>query len=614
MRATRALFLSLAASAAGCGTDPTLAIIVHNGSGTVSEETTISVYVSPSLTCADIRFSDLDDATLASLEVAELTLLDGAPIAGSLDNLPRTDHKVIAARAIRLDGRSFVFVAGGCVEVDAITDNTTIEIDTEPAVLVALSAGSDAYGVGVTVTGLDGAAIAGREVSWRVIGPDGTMAASLSNVTSASGAVWEPVSSTCTSSDGTAVVHPVPPDLSGGYAARIRVAWAQQSPAPITALTKLSPGERALTPVATMAHPCTLGYGPSRGVVACANANGAIDEFTVHATGGVVSYATIASATVATPAGIYAVPANGSDLDVIAVDAGSTPALPGTGKLVLVSGTSVVSPCPECNAFVDVMYVPACGTAKAQLLGRTKDNTIRSMAPLGGPATRFGAPAAPLTQDIAFVSAGCVTRFDPTGMASQVQLVVFDYVTKLGNRVVTTSATIDCAGPICASTDLKVPGAGVGFTGGLSPSLVVSSVDATGVVVSTVDIVSAGSGNVFLELSRIASAGIPHRIATGQFDDDGQLDYFWDNTSKVEPSLQIAYAKNGFAGNLSALTGLGPANAGGTILDVRAGHVHDDAHDDAVIVTSSGVVVMPSLVPAETGTVPADPSLSCPAP
>lgn len=609
MRPTRALILCLATSAPACATDPTLAITVHNDPGTASEDTIITVYASSSLTCADIRFGDLDDATLAGLEVAELTLRKGVPFAGSLDNLPRVEHKVITARAIGLDGQALV--AAGCVEVDAITETTTVVIPTVPAALVSLSAGSDAYGVGVTVTGLDGAAVAGREVSWRVIGPDGTMPAALPNIAVLSTASWQPDSATCTDNNGTAVVHPVPPDLSGGYATRIRVAWAQHSPPALTALTKLTPGARTLTPVAEMAHPCTLGYGASGGVVACANAGGAIDEFTIHATGGVVAYTTVASAAVATPAGIYAVPAHSPDLDVIAVDAGATPAVPGSGKLVLVSGTATVGACPECNSFVDVMYVPACGTAQAQLLGRTKDNAIRTMSPLGGLATKFGAPAAPLTQDIAFVGAGCVTRFDPTGTATQVQLAVFDYVSKLGGRVVATSATIDCAGPVCASTGLKVPGAGVGFTGGLAPALVVSSVDATGVVISTVDIVSTGSQNVFLELSRVASAGIPHRIATGQFDRDGQIDYVWDNATKAAPSVQLAYAADGFDGHLTALTGLALANGDDTILDVLAGPVHDAALADAVIVTTSGVVVLPSLVPAQTGTVPVDPA-TCP--
>ncbi len=613
MSASRVLVLGLAAGAAACGTDPTLAIEVHHATGSQIARTTVSVYASPTLTCDDVQFGDVDDATLAGLAVAEETLVGGNVTAGSLAGLPRVAHKVIAARGFGADGK---LADGGCVEADEITADTTLAIDAQAAVLASISAGSDAYAILVTVANLDGSAVAGRAVSWRVIGPDGTMPADPSKATvlERADATWDRPTATCTGPTGTAVIHPVPPDLSGGYAARVRVAWAQESPAPLSALTKLTPGQRALTPVAGMAHPCAIGHsaaGSPASVVACANASGTVDVFSVGSTAGAVTYTTVASPALAAPVGIFAVPgATAGDTDVIAIDAGNTPAIPGTGRLVKITGGSTVAACPECNSFVDAMYVPPCGTAKALLLGRTKDNVIRALSPLGGAATKFGAPDAPLTQAIAFVTAGCVTRFDTTGVPTQVQLAVFDYVAKLSGRVVATSATIDCAGPVCISTALKVPGAGVAFTGGVAPALVVSSVDATGVILSTVDIVSTGSQNVFLELSRIASAAVPHRIATGQLDADGQLDLVWDNVTKADPFVQIAYARAGFSGNLSALTGLALGDA--SILDVQAAPLVDAIHADALVVTSSGVVVLPSLVPAQTGTVPTDPASTCP--
>jgi hypothetical protein len=637
MRASRAVILSalvtvLGALGSACNDAPTLAIAVVHPPGSVIASTTVTVYVSATLTCEAVQFADVDDTTLAGLQVAQETLRPGEAPVGSLADLPRVDHKVIVARGLGDDTK---LVTGGCIEADAITDSETLAIDTVPAVLAsaAFAGSGDPDGVQVTIANLDGTAASGRTVSWRVIGPYGTKPsdATLATLVTGADSTWDRPTTTCTGPDGQSDLHPVPPDLSGGYAARVRVAWAQSPPPPLTGLTGLTqamPGSRPLAPTANAAHPCAVGHDATQTpthVVACLNAGppDTVDVFTVASSAGVVSYSDVPDPPVSmtTSAGIYALPVgSGSDVDIIAVDSTL-----GGGALVPVYGSPQVGACPACTRFLDVMYVPACGSAPAQLLGRTGLAELVEMPPLGGAATTLLLPLADRpTALFKLVSAGCITRFDTgTGSTSSTsqQIFVLDFIK--GTHVVETAA-VACSGANCIAVPLPVAGAGVAFTGGDAPAGVIAEVDATGVLLTTVDIVGAGSGSEqeLLDLAQIPSASVPHRIAVGQLDGDGLADYAWDNDTQNAPVLQVAYARAGFDGPLSALTAL-PDLSGGSgsgsdesVIDVVAGPILGDATDDILVSTTLGAIALPTLVAPVPGDVPADvpPSPTCSGP
>jgi hypothetical protein len=108
-------------------------------------------------------------------------------------------------------------------------------------------------------------------------------------------------------------------------------------------------------------------------------------------------------------------------------------------------------------------------------------------------------------------------------------------------------------------------------------------------------------------ISSLPSVAIPHRIVTGQFDKDGQLDLVWDNVAGRRPLIQIGYARLGPDGPLSAF-GASP----GDIADLIVGDLTSDGFDDILVAGTNIISVIPTRVPARTGEVRADATVTCP--
>src|SRR5688500_9803100 len=116
MRRVACVLLWLALSA--CGEDPSLRVKV-DVEGPPMHRFVVSVYESPSITCEQIEYAVLDEAQLDALLVDEITITGGAT-EGSLDNLSRTDHKLIVARGYSETGE---LLEGGCAPHDLVVEN-----------------------------------------------------------------------------------------------------------------------------------------------------------------------------------------------------------------------------------------------------------------------------------------------------------------------------------------------------------------------------------------------------------------------------------------------------------------------------------------------------------
>ena len=616
MRAACAIVVFLGA----CGSDPVLDVVVKHPAGADIASTTITVYVSDTLSCDDVRFGDVDATTLAGLQVTEETLFDTGRTDGGLANIPRLAHKVIVGRGFGNDGK---LTAGGCVEQDAVTGDLTLEIDTELAVIAAVtpnpgSDGKDSYGVDVTIATPSGDLVAGRAVSWRVYAPIGTVPAATgaASVGDPLDAVWERATLTCSDASGVANVHPIPPDLTGGYEVRPRIAWTQDPVSAVSALTKLDLGLGAGTRVSLSGgapHPCAIGHvaglTPER-VGACINgANVDVFDVSVSAAGA-EAFVDQPGKVVTNPAAVFGLPeANGTDVDVLAIQA-----TPGNAKVVSVYGKNPGGACLACTGIDDVQVVPACeggpaATVLAHLGSGIGAGTIVRLAADWSPSLFAAAEPGYTTS---FNAAGCMTRLDiATGTPTTVQAVVLDFTATTDTALPPFSRMLyDCTTK-CAKLDLPVPTAGAGFAPGTTQSLIATTVDATGVELGQFVMISGSNGGTradhLVPLSSIPSVAIPHRIVTGQFDKDGQLDLVWDNVAGRRPLIQIGYARLGPDGPLSAF-GASP----GDIADLIVGDLTSDGLDDILVAGTNIISVIPTRVPARTGEIRADATVTCP--
>jgi hypothetical protein len=213
-------------------------------------------------------------------------------------------------------------------------------------------------------------------------------------------------------------------------------------------------------------------------------------------------------------------------------------------------------------------------------------------------------------------SAGCASELDPmAGTYTTQQLAVIDLDRPATGVPFASRAHFACGTGMCQSIDLPVAGAGAGFSGGMQPYVIGTAIDATGVVLTSLLIVKDGSGDHWVELARQPSASVPHRIVTGQLDDDSSPDKVWDMKTKLGGLVEIAYAR--MIGN-EPLAGLSlqleqqepPLVA----LDLLVGDVTGDGKDDIIVVgqtvdaAKTGVAVAPSHAAAPVGMLKTDPT------
>ncbi len=580
--------LVIAAVIAACSSDPTLEVTVTHPTGLAVAKTTVTVYESESLRCTDIEFARLDAAGLEALAV-DSTELDGSGASGPLSALSRTGNKVIVARGFADDGS---LVSAGCVEKGAVVGADSVAITTMIAAVVSIRPPTDAASIDVAVTLSDasGAPIAdARPITWTVYGPAGSTASNADSVDATADGVWEPKLPSC-ASGGFARLHPNPPSVLGGYAVQVRAAWAVEEPAPYTSLAATAFAQTALgiTPSATARRFCAIRMkGPTHRLVCVDTTNTAYDfAITVSQGRAIATMMGSQSAIPLVPAGqnvvaVIAEPAaTGTDRDTYAVS--------DHGVLVPLFGapapTDTSAACVACS---DAIVVPPCGSLAGHVLIAAVANTVKQIDLHGGNLQSFDVPMATAVQ---LDSAGCVTTLQTSGAPLLAQFAsVHGGTTVAGTFLVGASYLVNCSSGSCKPiTDTPLTrGAGVGFTGGTEPRMILTTVDATGVVL--VQLVLSPGGST-IERARMPAASIPDHLVVGQVDTDTGTDVFWNIASRNTGSnFQVAYARKVGNVNLEALSPL--QNIDVTALDT--GDLNGDALDDIVVMSSAGAAVVP---------------------
>jgi hypothetical protein len=273
------------------------------------------------------------------------------------------------------------------------------------------------------------------------------------------------------------------------------------------------------------------------------------------------------------------------------------------------------APCSDGSCTIDdVIAVPPCGAQPGRLLvhlGGAGAGQLRLMNARGGGTQNFPTGTLPPGAEVQLDNAGCVTRVDPDGGAPTLRQVVTYHVgtrNLLGElNVLTTRAAYGCTPSECMSNEL-FPGAGVAFTTGSESRMIVTFVDATGVVLAEVVMApDRPKRDLFVERTRTPAASPPDRLVVGQFDDDGELDMAWNISARRGTTFEVAYARRIDDQRLAALSGLQSIQ----VTSAAVADLTGDGHDDVVITADAGagnvgVVVVPMNAPAPALTVPSD--------
>ncbi|MBV8763050.1 MAG: hypothetical protein JO257_37535 [Deltaproteobacteria bacterium] len=594
---------------AACSSDPTLHVTVTHPAGSQVVKTVVSVYEG-AFGCVDVEFGDLTHDQLQASLVAEETIAQGAAPVGNLDGISRADPKIVVARGYGSDGR---LRTEGCAEKDLVQGADELALTTvmtaTASVALADPTRADVFGLAVAATDADGKELDGRPVSWRVYAPVGAMPAATNNVTTSADSSWTPKAPTCTSK-GLAVIHPVPPSTVGGYAIQARVAWAAEA-VPLYSAVVADLSIAQLSPPAGVSRVCAIGRAAGIPKLVCLTGSGAT-SYDVAASGAPTASSTVP---LVNPIGVYAVP-SGSDAAVYAMDRSGVP--------TRVFPSTQTGNCGGCNVTLDdVLFLPACGSSPAKVL--VHDTTaaaatqVKWMDPAGGALTNF--PTALRTGEalskLELESAGCASELDPAaGTYTTQQVAVIDLTRPATGVPIASRAHFACGTGMCQSLDMPIAGGAAGFSGGMQPYVIGTAIDATGVVLTSLLVVKDPSGSDhWVELARQPSASLPHRIASGQLDDDGSPDKVWDMKTKLGGLVEIAYAR--LVGN-EPLAGLSlqleqqepPLVA----LDLLVGDVTGDGRDDIIVVgqtvdaSKTGVAVAPSHAPAPIGMLKTDPT------
>jgi len=625
----------LAGALAACSTDPTLQVIVQHPTGITIARTDITVYESSSLSCLAIEYGDVSDAALAGAQVASETVLPNAAPVGNLDGISRTDAKLIVARGYGSDGS---LVTAGCAEKDTVSGADSVTIATEVAAQVSVSAvdvsrTTNLFGINVAATDATGKSLEGRPVWWRVWGPAGTVPVNATNLTTmidgvVADAEWQPAQPTCTT-NGLATVTPVPPSTVGGFAFQPRVKWATTTVPLISAFTTpelagtgfASAG--SIPPTApAISRPCAIGRDATGSVVVCLVA--ALSGTTV--TGVAASIYDVKVATSGAPsitlrgvAATWAAPPfpvsiasfpNGSNIDVLTIDA--------AGGVKAVLGTTTGSSCSGagCSSLVldDAVLAPACASDPARWVIHDSaavltQNQIKLLPASGGTLGTFQVGA---TTSVAINAAGCTLEVEPsTGTSSLVQAIALNVVK---NANVSRIYLHCAANETCETVDAPLSGTVIGFTSGSGSQMVITDVDATGVLVKKEIVFHGAAVDELIEVSRVPAAAIPTRISVGQFDNDHLADLIWTG-GKANDTIELAYARSINGQPLEALSAALRSNTSPAVVDdMLVGDLNGDGFDDIVIEhheavlvgTSTGFTyrftVLPAGVPSGTGT------------
>lgn len=608
------LVLALAA----CSEDPSLRVRVDFERPPM-HGIVVSVYESPSITCEQIEYGDLTETQLSALLVDEQSIT-GDMIEGTLDNLSRTEHKLIVARGYSQTGE---LLEAGCAEHDLVVENDSVTVNAhviasvsaqivEEMSMAMIPVPKDPLEIAVLVTDRDGIALQDRPVSWRMIGPSGSDETQSTNVRPTGDGTWQPEIPACTGPNGGVRIHPVTPNLVGGFAVSVRAAWSHQTQTQFSGITNTDFTVTELTIPDETKHPCAVGITRPDGVITkrlvCIDGANVL-EFPVTTIDGKARLGTPLSGSLARPpVGLFALPNQVEPAlrDVIAVDR--------DGNVTSVFGAPGSTPstnCAECaNQVVDAMLAPACGErdeAKIMMVVRTAGgDQVKSMPARGGLVLPVTVMTDPSNLTVNLNNAGCATAIGASGYEDR-QLAVLDLITPAGSI---TRGFYDC-NPSCRRVALPVAESAVAFTKTSPPYLIGAASDATGIVLATWGLVpdpdDPRTDRLVERAGRVASSGPPGRLAVGTYDEDNGPDMIWDLPSRTRAGATFELAYSSTAGvrlqALSLAIGVG-------VVDILSTDVTQDDHDDLIIVTrrivgdQGGVIVIPTHAVAPPKSIP----------
>lgn len=596
-----------------CGDDISLRVAVDHPADVTVDLTTVTVYESANLSCIDVAFARVGGDELDAAKVTEQSVSSDGEITGALTGISRVDHKVIVARGYSDTG---AWITAGCAEQDVVDETITITIDTMPTVIAATVLDidqSDPFLAVLATTDATGKAVSDRRVAWTVYGPAGSMPVQTTNVASPSDGIWEPTQASCTQQSGAATLHPPPPDVIGGYAVQLRAEWAVDLPARYSRFIA-SFADKMIAPPNQSKKYCAIRKSGTTARLVCLDNNVARD-YEVTVSGGQVSLVQRDMMMLGAEAlAVVAVP-SGEDRDVYMMST--------RGVLVPLFGAPMAdnsaAPCADNSCTVDdVIAVPACGSLPGKLivhLDTTGPGQLKQMNARGGGTQDLPTGMLALGVLVQLDNAGCVTRADASGGAPTLRQVVTYHVgskNALGEFVaVATRAAYNCSAAACMGNEL-FPGAGVAFTTGTESRMLATLVDATGVVVAELVMApDTANRDRFVERARSPAAGIPDRIRAGHYDDDGELDLFWNISARRGTTFQVAYAREVGDQRLSALSGIQPI----AVTSIDSGDLTGDGYDDMMFIGDvtaliSGVVVIPMNAQGPALAIPSDSTCS----
>jgi hypothetical protein len=608
---------------AACSGDPELHVTVTHPPGLAIASTTVTDYESASLSCEDIEFQRQTSEELAAVEIASETILASGSTSGGLHGISRTANKVIVARGFDATTQ---LIAIGCAQHGVVSGNAEVAIATFAAATASIGLPDaqqpDQTQVLVTATDPSGMLLDGRPVSWTVYGPAGATPAITANATAAGDGVWQATMPTCTRA-GVAKVHPIPAGVIGGYEVQMRVAWARELPPTYSALDAGTPQALVWKPPAGSRRYCAVRVsGVTRRLDCLEDTGTAIvaRELAASVAGGVVTLTPVDTQVVPEAVALISVP-DGSDRDVFAVTQRGRliGVFPSASSATPDNSTPVCSPVTCTTPVDDAVVVPACDAAPGRIVmhlsGAVAANAqVVMMNALGGGKTTLPVSLGVGETDIDLDNAGCVSAL----AAAANQVISLHQGARLAGQLLPTTTRIyyDCVGGTCSSSPL-LAGAGTGFTGGSEPRIVITSLDATGVVLLQAVFAGASAAQrQLVERARYPALSAPDRMVVGQYDTDSKTDMLWSVTNRRNnaTSLEIAYARLIGALPLEAVSKGATYAVDDLISDDIAGEtpgVDGDGHDDLVTTVSvagggHAIVTIASYVHAPAVTLPQD--------
>jgi hypothetical protein len=567
---------------AACAADPSLAISVHHPSGSPGygvTQTLVTVYAGNDVRCDQIQYGDLAAAELAAIAIDEVEVGSGEQL-----EISRLGGKSLVARGYDAQHR---FVTAGCKDIGEIAGRTRVELETQPAAVIAIDPGQperpfSVRTILVNMTDTNGKPLEGM-VSWQLTGP--------------AGSPDQPPSAGVATQRGDARIQVDDLGTPGPEGLRIRVPWAI-APAPLVTAFDLSNATTVTLPGGSLGgHPsCEVRrHAGARSTLVClapANAQQHRDVVEIAWQAQAQKYM---ATQIALPAAIdnqFALfvdrDPSAADEPVYVISADAT----GVGNWYKLGAPGNGKPMAFGAAVQNVIYIPRCrensagplvgvetGPALADALDKTTFFTVNGAQAIG-------------PTDGEILSGGCVCDVD--GNEHQAVVVAGPGDTAAALVLVTAANQMQ---PI-AGTRL----AGSGFVSvddhGMSEKRFAGTrLQASGTVVFEAVLAPDLGSFKLVERTELDAAAPPTKIVGGKLDQDADTDLMWDVNVGLRRAhiVQVSLAKREHVSDepLTAMTNGEPsattANAAAT--DFLVGDLDGQLTDEMVVFNAGAVTI-----------------------